>query len=139
MACLAYPEEAMFAIPAAEKEFPVCYLEMTNENRGGDIKWTVTEDGDKVYLNFQADDPNKPPVMGPHNYDIEKMPLETVPVIPEGKHVYLTGNGQFPLKATIAYSFCGRCKSIHMKPQGDELFTCIWTDCPELAVGDQTR
>ena len=39
----------------------------------------------------------------------------------------------------IAYSFCGRCKSINMKPQGDELFTCIWTACPERKVGDQTR
>ena len=46
---------------------------------------------------------------------------------------------QFPLKATIAYSFCGRCKSIKMKPQGDELFTCIWTACSERKVGDQTK
>ena len=60
-------------------------------------------------------------------------------VIGTDKHIYLTGNGQFPLKATIAYSFCGRCKSINMKPQGDELFTCIWTACSERKVGDQTK
>ena len=139
MACVAYPEQAMFAIPALKKEFPVCYLDMGKENKGGDIQWTVTEEGDHVYINFQADDPNKPAVNGPHNYDIEKMPLEVIPQVSPDKHVYLTGNGQFPLKATLAYSFCGRCKSINMKPQGDELFTCIWTSGPERRVGDQTK
>jgi hypothetical protein len=78
-------------------------------------------------------------VNGPHNYDIEKLPLETIPEVSPDKHVYFTGNGQFPLKASLAYSYCGRCKSINMKPQGDDLFTCVASFCEERKVGDQTK
>ena len=53
--------------------------------------------------------------------------------------MYITGNGQFPLKASLAYSYCDRCKSINMRPQGDELFTCIASFCSERKVGDQTK
>ncbi len=38
-----------------------------------------------------------------------------------------------------AYSCCDRCKSINMRPQGDELFTCIASFCSERKVGDQTK
>ena len=139
MACVAYPEQAMYAIPAIGKEFPVYYLPMGKDNPKGDIQFSVWEEGDNVYIEYQADDPNKPAVNGPHNYDIEKLPLETIPEVAPDKHVYFTGNGQFPLKASLAYSYCGRCKSINMRPQGDELYTCVASFCDERKVGDQTK
>ncbi len=138
MACVVYPEQAVYSIPAIGKDFPVYYLPMGDSNPNGDIQFHVREEGDHVYIEYQADDPSKPATNGPHNYDIEKLPYETIPQVPADKHVYITGNGQFPLKASLAYSFCGRCKSINMKPQGDELFTCIASFCGERAVGDQT-
>lgn len=39
----------------------------------------------------------------------------------------------------LAYSYCDRCKSINMRPQGDELFTCVASFCAERKVGDQTK
>lgn len=139
MACVAYPEQAMYAIPAIDKEFPVYYLPMGKENPNGDIKFSVRTEGDHTYIEYQADDPTKPAVNGPHNYDIEKLPMETIPEVPADSHVYITGNGQFPLKASLAYSYCGRCKSINMRPQGEQLFTCVASFCPERKVGDQTE
>lgn len=56
-----------------------------------------------------------PPIVG-----IEKLPLETIPEVPADSHVYIIGNGQFPLKVSLAYSYCDRCKSIIMRPQGDQ-------------------
>lgn len=38
-----------------------------------------------------------------------------------------------------AYSCCDRCKSINMRPQGDEQYTCVASFCPERKVGDQTE
>lgn len=139
MACVAYPEQAMYSIPAIGKDFPVYYLPMGKDNPKGDIKFSVRTEGDHTYIEYQADDPTKPAVNGPHNYDIEKLPLETIPEVPADSHVYITGNGQFPLKASLAYSYCDRCKSINMRPQGDELFTCIASFCSERKVGDQTK
>lgn len=98
MACVAYPEQAMYAIPAIDKEFPVYYLPMGKENPNGDIKFSVRTEGDHTYIEYQADDPTKPAVNGPHNYDIEKLPMETIPEVPADSHVYITGNGQFPLE-----------------------------------------
>ena len=125
MACVAYPEQAMYAIPAIDKEFPVYYLPMGKENPNGDIKFSVRTEGDHTYIEYQADDPTKPAVNGPHNYDIEKLPMETIPEVPADSHVYITGNGQFPLKASLAYSYCGRCKSINMRPQGEQLLPAL--------------
>lgn len=139
MACVAYPEQAMYAIPALNLEFPVYRLPMGKDNPKGDIKFSTRIEGDNVYIEYQADDPNKPATNGPHNYDIDKLPLETIPEVPADKHVYITGNGQFPLKASLAYSFCDRCKSINMKPQGDKLYTCVASFCEERKVGDQTK
>ena len=39
----------------------------------------------------------------------------------------------------LAYSYCDRCKSINMRPQGDELFTCVASFCAGRKVGDQTK
>ena len=139
MACVAWPEQAMYSIPAIGKDFPVLTLPMNNDNSRGQIKWNVREEGDNVYIDYQADDPSKPAVNGPHNYDIDKLDLESIPEVAPDKHVYFTGNGQFPLKASIAYSFCGKVKSINMKPQGDELYTCVASFCGERKVGDQTK
>ncbi len=139
MACVAYPEDAVYSIPAIGKDFKVCYLPMGKENPNGDIKFAPRVDGDHVQVEDMADDPSKPAVNGPHNYDIDKLPLETIPEVSPDQHVYISGNGQFPLKASLAYSYCGRCKSINMKPQGDELYTCIASFCDERKVGDQTK
>lgn len=139
MACVAYPEQAMYSIPAIGKDFPVYYLPMGKDNPNGDIKFSVRTVGDHTYIEYQADDPTKPAVNGPHNYDTEKLPMETIPEVPADSHVYITGNGQFPLKASLAYSYCDRCKSINMRPQGDKLFTCVASFCTERKVGDQTE
>ena len=139
MACVAYPEEAIYSIPAIGKDFKVLRLPMGKDNPKGDIKFTVREEGDHVYIDYMADDPSKPAVNGPHNYDIEKLPDEVIPEVSPDKHVYIKGNGQFPLKASLAYSYCGRCKSINMIPQDDELYTCVASFCKERKVGDQTK
>ncbi len=139
MACAAYPEDAKFSIPAAGKEFPVLRLPLGNENPDGDMKYEVTEKGDGVYIKFIADDDSKPKTNGPHNYDIEnKLPYEVLPQVDPEKHVYLQGNGQFPLKATIAYSYCERCKSINWLAQGAEKYVCVASFCDEREVGDET-
>ena len=139
MACAAWPEDAMYSIPAIGKDFPVLALPLGKDNPKGQIKFTVTEQGDNVYIDCQADDPTKPSTNGPHNYDTDRMADEVLPEVSPDKHVYITSSGQFPLKASLAYSYCGKCKSINMKPQGDELFTCIAAFCDERKVGDQTK
>lgn len=139
MACAAYPEEAKYSIPALDKEFPVYRLPLGTENPDGDMKFEITEKGDGVYIKFIADDDSKPKTNGPHNYDIEKLPLEVLPAVDPGKHVYLQGNGQFPLKASIAYSYCDRCKSINWLAQGSSKYVCVASFCKERKVGDETE
>lgn len=67
MACVAYPEQAMYAIPAIDKEFPVYYLPMGKENPNGDIKFSVRTEGDHTYIEYQADDPIKTGGKRAHN------------------------------------------------------------------------
>lgn len=82
MACVAYPEQAMYSIPAIGKDFPVYYLPMGKDNPKGDIKFSVRTEGDHTYIEYQADDPTKPAVNGPTTTISKSCPWRPFPRFP---------------------------------------------------------
>lgn len=118
-------------------ELPIPRLPMGDQKQEGDIRFDVKTDGDRLFVDFMADDPNKPPTDGPHNYDLDKLKYVAVPRAKDNQHVFLRGAGRFMVAIAIALAYWDNCKSISMIFGPEPAYTCVASFCAEKAIGDK--
>lgn len=138
-ACAVWPAAAAFVPPFPGAEpYPLPDLSMGDPAEAGGIRFSVERQGTLVTVDYLADDPERPPVFGPHNYDIARLPQVVVPSVEPEDEVFFGGNGQFPVLMAIARAYCGKCRSLSVLSQTSPDYVCIWSEGGSKRVGDVT-
>lgn len=138
--CAAYPRLKAYVIPGLPVRAEFESLGYGEASPEGGIEFKKTVAGNKVFIEFRADDPDKPPIYGPHNYDRSLLPKVTVPNVKENDDLYLKGQGEFSIIMNIVNMYCGKCKSINVAGTGVNGYVCVYSaDDANRAIGDITR
>ena len=139
MACAMWPLPICFSMPGmGTPPLRIPELPMGEPSEMGGIRFIVERRGACVFIDYLADDPEKPPVFGPHNYDIQRLPAVVTPQVQPEDEVFFGGNGQFPVLMAIARAYCGKCRSISVLSQTEPRYVCIWSQSRNRRVGDVT-
>lgn len=137
---LAYPNDVIFW---RDELYAVRMVKILMAEKCGDtnpdaeIDFSVSTDGDKVFITYMTDDMSKPFTNGSHNYNLEKLPLVITPYVDPNSHVYLQGSAAYPVSMSILSSYFNKCKSISIMDYDQPFFTCVASYCDERNVGDQ--
>lgn len=125
-----------------DAQMPLRRLPIGEENPHCEISIETIEDGDKLYMWIGADDP----ALKYHHYDAKKFEHAVAPVIPEGKHLYLVANAATFILLCYEKTYAPICKSVSVSffhdrvnddMKGQRLFTCCYTTCDEVELGDR--
>lgn len=127
------PCDFYLASPKDGTENPVPVLKTGEFNPAGDVTFKVERKEDKVYVQFQCG----PDENNAHSYDESKVPFVVLPEIPANKHILLYGVGVSSAVLSMALGYAQtKCKSISIMFSAEKGFTCVMTNCDEIAVGD---
>lgn len=104
------------------------------------VVFEIIEDGDKLYINMNSDDPNADmsKFSGPHTFNPDELPLVLIPELPKGKHIFYHAKGMFCVMVRVAMSYADECLSLSIAAHDDD-YTCCVSHCEEIAVGDVTK
>lgn len=137
LAAAAAPAKIYYDVPAIGETNQIASLSQGEYRPEGEMTFTVHEVDDKVFLHFMSDNPAKPFDRGPHNYDYSKINNVAVPPVAADKHVFLSGQGAFPVSLSIASAYFARVKSISMMYVSENEYTCIASYCDQRRLGDR--
>ncbi len=139
-----YPASVTFTPPVAGVELKLHNLAQGEINPAGEVEFDVTRRGKTVYINYKADDPDKPQIYGGghHSYNPELIPLVKAPVVAEEEHVCLSGNSAYNVTMSIASAYFSGCRSLSVMGAGPgggaDGYVCAVSHCAEKKLGDIT-
>lgn len=136
--CTAFPRLKAYVITGLPVEARFEPLEMGEPTPAGGITFRRERREKRVYVEFQADDPDKPPLYGPHNYDRNLLPFVIVPEVEEEDSLYLKCQGEFSVIMNIISAYCGKCQSIHVAGTGADGYICIYTRNDKYSLGGES-
>lgn len=87
------------------------------------------EQGDRVYLSVKAEG-------DPHFFDVDKMPLVTVPEIGRDKIVLLSGLMTHPMAINAALAYAGKVKAFFIRFHEAPEYVCCCSESGEYHIGD---
>ena len=141
-----YPYSNIFLPPVEGVQLKIHNLSQGEWNPKAEATFDITEKGDILYIDYRADDPNKPQLYGGghHSYNPDLIPLIQAPVSGSNKHVCLSGNSSYNVTMSIATAYFSNCKSLSIKgkqPNGvvDEGYICCVTHSSDRKIGEITN
>lgn len=134
----AYPRLEAYTILGLDLSAELIPLPMGEVNPEGGISFTKRVEDDNVYIDFESDDPSKPPLYGPHNYDRSLLPKVVVPEIEDSQHLFIRGIGEYSIIMTIIKAYCRKCKSINVAGVGADGYVCAVAYSDDRKIGDIT-
>lgn len=133
--CTAFPRLKAYVLLGLPGEARFEQLGMGEPTPAGGITFRQKRIGKRVYVEFQSDDPDKPPLYGPHNYDRALLPYVTVPETTAEDSLYLKCQGEFSVIMNIISAYCGKCQSIHVAGTGADGYVCVYSRNDEHSLG----
>lgn len=112
-----------------DREQPVVMVpfEMVDGIPEGDVKYTITEKEDSIYVKAE-----------PQNFNPDTLNLIKAPKIPGGKHIYLSTSGPLMVGCGLALTYFDLGKSLNVSGFEDD-FYCISSKTDERKVYDVSR
>jgi hypothetical protein len=98
------------------------------------IHFEVKEQGDRVYVTLV---PDANADEGAHGFDLTRYEEITVPAIPAGKVVLISGEMVNPVAVSLALSYAAEAKAVYLRFHQAEYYYCSITNVPEIQIGDQ--
>lgn len=116
---------------------PVYALPMGGYSPEGGATFEVEERGGNTYIAYQCDDPSKPSVSGPHNYDLDKLGQVVLPELSPETKLYLKPQSYFYILAVFLKSWGGRCESIWIWDDMAQVYVCAYSqDITQMGCTD---
>ena len=110
---------------------------LTDEEHREAIRFSVEREGDRVYLSFLSDDPDKPPTHGPHNYDRDALLHKViVPAVSPDQDLLIDSQGEYSTIMNIFLAYTGKVRSMSVAGKDAESYTCVESRGGPLQVGD---
>lgn len=94
-----------------------------------DVYFAAREEGDRIYLTIESEG-------DPHFFDIDKMPLVTVPEVPAGKVMLLSGLMTHPMAINVALAYADTAKAFFIRFHESPEYVCCVSNSEEYALGD---
>jgi hypothetical protein len=94
----------------------------------------VTEDGDKVFVHTYTSDPHG----DAHGFDLTKFDQITMPPIPAGKHVFISGETVNPVAVSMVLTYAEISRSVSIRFHEEPNYYCSVTHDPSVEIGDAT-
>ena len=126
------PEDILYRVPMGDTKLYA--LAHGEANPDLDVVFTVKEDGNKVFINFNSD---KPGAQG-HTFDMSRIAEVIVPDIPAGKHLFVHGLGMYPVQIVVLNELQKSCVSLSTAAHDDQVYTCAICRDGSMEPGDTT-
>ena len=94
-----------------------------------DLYFEPTVKGEFVYLTVKCP-------INPHLFDMDKMPLITVPAVEPGKVILLSGIMTHPMAINAALAYADTAKAFFISFHEAPEYVCCVTNCDEYQIGD---
>lgn len=92
----------------------------------------VKEEGDLVYVEALTDDPHG----DAHGFDMSKFDEMTMPVIPVGKIVLLSGETVNPVAVSMVLAYAETAKAVAIRFHSEPNYYVAVTHDPDIKIGD---
>lgn len=96
------------------------------------MRFQVREEGDKVYVQAETDAPHA----DAHGFDLTKFDQITMPPIPVGKDVFLSGETVNPVAVSMVLTYAEISRSVYIRFHEEPNYYCSVTHTTDIAVGD---
>lgn len=138
MTAAVHPLLEVYTILGLGLESEIYDLPMGEPTPEGGIRFNTRNQGESFCVDFESDDPDKPPLYGPHNYDRTLLPRVVVPAVRPEQDLYIKGTGEFSLIMTIIKAYCGKCRSINVAGAGVDGYVCAAVYGGDKKLGEVT-
>lgn len=131
--------EVCYIAPLRKGEVQLLELELSTPLPQGrsetaqSLRYSIKEADERLLIEYDADGSGDENV---HLMEPDALPQLVLPEIPQGRHVFLRGNGAFSAQVMIANGFAPHAKSVWTSYRDDTRYYCALSRCAEMEPGD---
>jgi hypothetical protein len=136
--CALSPAKVQLNVFAIEKDLILPEVPFGQVRESAGIDFQVELQGDDVLIKAGESDFVKgaPPNLKGQNYLYDHASELTLPDIPAGKNVLISGSLANFISAPVSRSLAGRSRTVYIKLGGQEQYTCVASNSEDISVGD---